>query len=340
MGGIRVKLAGVCIRVAEHVACVAHNRDLHAKADAEVGDTLRARIVCCTNHAFHAACAEAARQDDAVNLTEQLVHGGVVDLLGVYPVDIDEAAGLVAAVLQCLCNRKVCVVQLDVLADQRDFHMVLAGCDALEHFLPLGHIALACADGQLTADDVGQMALLEHHRCLIQNRQGAVFDYAVLRYGAEHGNLALDIVIHRLVNAGYDDVRRDAQTAQLLNRVLGRLGLRLIGAGDERNQCYMDEQAVAAANLSSNLTDRLEERLGLNIAGGAANLGDNNVSRGLFAYRVDEGLDLVGDVRNNLHGLTEVLAGALLVQNIPVYLAGGQVGELVQVLVDEALVVA
>ena len=34
----------------------------------------------------------------------------------------------------------------------------------------------------------------------------------------------------------------------------------------------MDEQAVAAANLSSNLTDRLEERLGLNIAGGAANL--------------------------------------------------------------------
>ena len=98
----------------------------------------------------------------------------------------------------------------------------------------------------------------------------------------EHGNLALDIVIHRLVNAGYDDVRRDAQTAQLLNRVLGRLGLRLIGAGDERNQCYMDKQAVAAANLSSNLTDRLEERLGLNIAGGAANLGDNNVSRGLF----------------------------------------------------------
>ena len=51
------------------------------------------------------------------------------------------------------------------------------------------------------------MALLEHHRCLIQNRQGAVFDYAVLRHGAEHGNLALDVVIHRLVNAGYDRTR-------------------------------------------------------------------------------------------------------------------------------------
>ena len=45
-------------------------------------------------------------------------------------------------------------------------------------------------------------------------------------------------------------------------------------------------------------------------------------------------------MRDNLHGLTEVLTGAFLVQNIPVYLAGSQVGELVQVLVDEALVVA
>ena len=87
----------------------------------------------------------------------------------------NEAAGFVAAVLQRLCNREICVVQLDVLADQCNLNVVLAGGNALEHFLPLGHIALACADGQLTADDVGQMALLEHHRCLIQNRQGAGF---------------------------------------------------------------------------------------------------------------------------------------------------------------------
>ena len=45
-------------------------------------------------------------------------------------------------------------------------------------------------------------------------------------------------------------------------------------------------------------------------------------------------------MRNDLHGLAEVLAGAFLVQNVPVDLAGGEVGELVEVLVDEALVVA
>ena len=76
------------------------------------------------------------------------------------------------------------------------------------------------------------------------------------------------------------------------------------------------------------------------VAGGAADLGDDDVGVGLLADRVDERLDLVGDVGDDLHGLAEVFAGALLVQHVPVDLAGGEVGELVEVLVDEALVVA
>ena len=42
---------------------------------------------------------------------------------------------------------------------------------------------------------------------------------------------------------------------------------------------------------------------------------------------------------DHLHGLAEVLAPALLVQHIPVDLAAGQIGEAVQILVDEALIV-
>ena len=44
---------------------------------------------------------------------------------------------------------------------------------------------------------------------------------------------------------------------------------------------YMDEQAVAAADLGRYLADGLEERLRLDVAGGAADLGDDDVSRGL-----------------------------------------------------------
>ena len=43
---------------------------------------------------------------------------------------------------------------------------------------------------------------------------------------------------------------------------------------------------------------------------------------------------------DDLHRLSQISALTLLVQHVPVHLAGGQVGVLVQVLVDEALVVA
>ena len=242
--------------------------------------------------------------------------------------------------LQRLCNRQVCVVQLDVFADQRDLDMVAARGDALEHRDPVAHIALGRADGQLAAHNIGQVALLEHHRRLIQHGKGAVLNNAVRLHGAEHGDLALDVVIHRLVDAGDDDVRGNTQAAQLLDRVLSGLGLRLVRAGDVRDQGHVDKQAVAAADLGRHLADGFEEGLGFNVARGAADLGDDHVCRSLFADRVDERLDLVGDVRDDLHGFAQVFTRALLVEHVPVHLARGQVGELVQILVDEALVVA
>ena len=57
-------------------------------------------------------------------------------------------------------------------------------------------------------------------------------------------------------------------------------------------------------------------------------------------HREDAVLDLVGDVRDDLHGVAEVLAAALLGDHGRVDLAGGDVGLAVQVAVEEALVVA
>ena len=45
-------------------------------------------------------------------------------------------------------------------------------------------------------------------------------------------------------------------------------------------------------------------------------------------------------MRDDLHGFAQIIALAFLVQNIPVHLAGGQVGELVQILVNKALVMS
>ena len=58
------------------------------------------------------------------------------------------------------------------------------------------------------------------------------------------------------------------------------------------------------------------------------------------AHRQDPVLDLVGDVRDHLDGVAEVVAAALLGDHLGVDLTGGDVGDLAEVGVEEPLVVA
>jgi hypothetical protein len=55
---------------------------------------------------------------------------------------------------------------------------------------------------------------------------------------------------------------------------------------------------------------------------------------------LDVVLDLVGDVRDDLHGLAEVVAAAFLLEHRLIDLAGGEVVHLAHAGGDEALVVA
>ena len=105
----------------------------------------------------------------------------------------------------------------------------------------------------------------------------------------------------------------------------------------------MQVEAVVAADLVPDLPDRLQKRQRLDVADGAADLGDDHVRRAAvvvgLGHRPDPGLDLVGDVRDDLDGVAEVLAAALLGDDRRVDLAGGDVGLAGQVAVEEPLVV-
>ena len=96
---------------------------------------------------------------------------------------------------------------------------------------------------------------------------------------------------------------------------------------------------VVAADLVADLADGLQERQRLDVADRAADLGDDHVDVGT-RHAPDAVLDLVGDVRDDLHGVAEVLAAALLGDDVGVDLAGGDVRRAVQLGVEEALVVA
>jgi hypothetical protein len=96
---------------------------------------------------------------------------------------------------------------------------------------------------------------------------------------------------------------------------------------------------VAQAHLAHGL----QEGQRFDVADRAADFDDGHVHlvRGADAgAALDVFLDLVGDVRDHLHRLAEVVAAAFLLEHALVDLAGGEVVGLAHARGDEALVVA
>ena len=140
------------------------------------------------------------------------------------------------------------------------------------------------------------------------------------------------------VGADEKDVGRDADGAQFLDRVLRRLGLQLAGGRDVGHQRQVHVDGVVARQVVAELADRLEERHRLDVADRAADLAEHEVE--VVVAVEDEILDLVGDVRNDLHGRAEIVAAPLALDDVLVDAAGGDVVGLVGRAVGEALVVA
>src|SRR6266850_114621 len=105
--------------------------------------------------------------------------------------------------------------------------------------------------------------------------------------------------------------------------MLCRLGLDLTRALDVRHERQVDVAGVVRAELKTHLPHRLEERQRLDVPDRASDLDDRHL-RFASAAR-DERLDLVGDVRDDLHGAAEVIAAALFPYYRIVDLAGGEV---------------
>ena len=83
-----------------------------------------------------------------------------------------------------------------------------------------------------------------------------------------------------------------------------------------------------------------KEGLAFDIAYRAAYLRHNYVGVTLLAYAVDEFLYFVGNMRNYLYGLAEIISATLFVEHVPVYLTGSKVGILIELDIYESFVVS
>ena len=160
-------------------------------------------------------------------------------------------------------------------------------------------------------DQVGQALLLEDHagsRRSVSRVLG--LDDGFFVHVAEEADLLLHVVVNVQLGAADQDVGLDADLAQLDDRVLGRLGLDLAPRADIGDQRDVDIQHVLVPDVFAQLPDGFQERQALDVADRAADLGDHHVRPGLLAQPDDALLDLVGDVRDHLHGAAQIVARA------------------------------
>ena len=134
---------------------------------------------------------------------------------------------------------------------------------------------------QQAADQVVHALALEHQRHFVNAVVHVLFlDHRLVGHVAEHGNFLAQILVQRLFATADQDVRRDADFAQLGDGLLRRLGLQFARGLDERHVGDVQENGVVVADFQRELADGFQERQALDVAGRAADFGDDDVRLG------------------------------------------------------------
>src|SRR5579885_3503380 len=306
----RIDLGGVRARKAADVAGELDHRHLHAEADAGKRHPLLARPAHRRDLALGAARAEAHRDEDAVGGLDALGQPLVGDLLGVDVDRLDPALVGDAPVGERLVEALVGVGEIHVLAHHRDAHGVLRVLDRRDDPPPARQVGRAREDVELLDDALVEPLAVEDERHLVDGADVGGADDARLVDVAEERDLGLHLLLERLARAAEEDVGLDAVARELLYAVLRGLGLELARRLDERHERQVHVEHVLAAEVPAELADRLDERQALDVAHRAADLADADVRP--LGRLADAPLDLVGDVRDHLHGAAEVVAAALV----------------------------
>ena len=337
----RVKLGRVRLFQFQNVPRKFDGGDLHSEAEAEIGNFVFTRVLHGLDFAFDAALAKTAGDQDAAQSLEDFCRAFLFNLFGIQAHDFHAAIVADAAVADGFIDGLVGVLQADVFADHADADAVLRRDDFADDFLPVRHVGGRHIEAQQPADQVVGALALEHERHFV-NRMFHVLllDHRLHGDVAEHGNLLAQLLFQRLFAAADDEVGRDADFAQLGDRLLRGLGFQLARRLDERHVGDMNKHDIAVAGFQSELADGLQKRQALDVARRAADFGDDDVGFGFFGEEVNAVFDFVGDVRDHLDGLAEIFPLALVVEHGLINLAAGEIVEPGQLDVGEPLVMA
>src|SRR6266581_3324109 len=335
---VAVEFRAVRAREADDVSREFDHRELHAQANAEIRDLVLARVLDRLHHAFNAPLAEAPGDKYRVHAFQQRADAVLLDRLRIHITDVDSAARVDPGVDERLVQGLVGIGKVDILADHGDGDLVLGMLERLDQPFPYLELGRLGDDAELVADNFIQHLLVQHPGNPVDRVRVPDGDDGVGLNVGEQRDLFLFVLGNGPVGTAQERIGLDADPAQLLHRVLRGLGFDLARALDERHERQVDVAGVVCAELQAHLPHRLEKGKRLDVPDSAADLDDRHFRFACAAC--NERLDLVGDMRDHLHGAAEVVAAALLSYHRIVDLTGGEVVVAMHPGRLEALVVA
>ena len=294
--------------------------------------------------ALDTAHPEAAGDHDGVDARQSAL-GPLSGLAAVRcdPADIDARIIGEAAVANGLRDRQVRIVQVDVLAHQRDLDAVARIMHTIEQPIPLGPIHIPEGQGEALDEEGVESLAVQDRRHLVDAGGILALDNGGGLDIAHESDLALEALGQGPVGAQHERIGLNADRTQRRHRMLGGLGLELTGCGQEGNERDVHEGDVLPPQVGAHLAGGLEEGLRLDVPHRAADLGDDDIGRRAVGIRSGlrphDPFDLVGDVRDDLNRVSEILAAALLGDHGGVDLPGGGIGGTGEIDVQKALVV-
>ena len=128
------------------------------------------------------------------------------------------------------------------------------------------------------ADEFVEPFCVQHQRHFVNGVLDiARFDDRFVRNVAEHRKLLPQLRVERLFGAANQDLRLQTDLAQLGDALLGRLGFQFAGRLDVRHERDVHVHDVLRADFENELADRFEKRQPFDVAGRAADFGDDDI---------------------------------------------------------------
>ena len=298
------------------------HRHLHAKADAEIGDFALTGELCRFDFALCPAFAKTARDEDRVEAFE--VGRGVILIkgFGIHPFHIDLHPVGHAAMGERLCDGFIGVFKLHIFANDGDIDLALGVEYAVGHVVPHGQIRFGRGrDAKSVEHRLIEPLAVIGQRCLIDGFEVRRRDHVFFAHVTEQGDFLAFFFGDRMLGAADQHIWLQADGAQFFDRVLCRLCFELTRGGDIGQEGEVHENTFAARTVLRKLADRFKEGQAFDIAHGTANLAEHEIN--FVIANFDEIFDLIGDMRDHLNGLAQIVAAALFLEHIGIDAARG-----------------